>query len=40
MSRDISLPIVLGTREGIDALAQFIQKTGAFTKTGKQAIHK
>jgi len=26
---------ILGTEEGIDALAKFIHKTGAFTKTGE-----
>ncbi|KAJ6537273.1 hypothetical protein DFH09DRAFT_930974 [Mycena vulgaris] len=34
-SRDISLPEILGTKEGIDALAEFLDKSGVFTKTGE-----
>ena len=33
-SRHLSLPVVLGTTKGISALAEFITKTGAFSKTG------
>ncbi|KAJ6528059.1 hypothetical protein B0H19DRAFT_969320 [Mycena capillaripes] len=35
ISRDASLPEILGTREGIAALAKFLEESGAFTKTGK-----
>lgn len=34
VSRDISLSEILGTKEGIAALADFLKATGAFTKTG------
>ncbi|KAK0241238.1 hypothetical protein EDD85DRAFT_879324 [Armillaria nabsnona] len=34
VSRDIYLPDILGTKEGIEALASFLEKSGAFTKTG------
>ncbi|TFY60198.1 hypothetical protein EVJ58_g5302 [Rhodofomes roseus] len=34
-SETIDLPTILGTEEGIDALAHFIEKSGAFTKTGE-----
>ncbi|KAF7343444.1 putative RNA-directed DNA polymerase from transposon BS [Mycena venus] len=33
-SRDISLPEILGTKDGIAALAKFLEESGAFTKTG------
>ncbi|KAJ7727811.1 hypothetical protein DFH07DRAFT_697884, partial [Mycena maculata] len=36
VSRDVSLPEILGTKKGIEALAKFLDKSGAFTKTGKQ----
>jgi hypothetical protein len=35
VSRDISLPEILGTRDGIRALSEFLEKSGAFTKTGE-----
>jgi len=35
VSRDISVPEILGTSEGILALANFIRDSGAFTRTGK-----
>ena len=34
-SRDLSLPEILGTKDGIAALAKFLEASGAFTKTGK-----
>ncbi|KAF8206201.1 hypothetical protein K438DRAFT_1714509 [Mycena galopus ATCC 62051] len=34
-SRDLSLPDILGTKEGVAALAKFLEESGAFTKTGK-----
>lgn len=34
VSLNISLPSILGTDKGISALAEFIRKTGAFTKEG------
>ncbi|KAF7350488.1 RnaseH domain transposon factor [Mycena venus] len=34
VSRDISLPEILGTKDGIAALAKFLEESGAFTKTG------
>jgi ribonuclease HI len=33
-SRYIALPEILGTKKGIAALAEFIQKSGAFSRTG------
>ncbi|KAJ6604183.1 hypothetical protein DFH09DRAFT_1242248 [Mycena vulgaris] len=33
-SRDVSLPEILGTKDGIAALAKFLEESGAFTKTG------
>ncbi|KAF7980442.1 hypothetical protein HWV62_38290 [Athelia sp. TMB] len=33
-SRDLSLPEILGTKKGIEALNEFLEKSGAFTKTG------
>ena len=35
VSRDISLPEILGTPKGIEALAKFLELSGAFTKTGQ-----
>lgn len=35
VSRDVSLPEILGTASGIEALSKFLRKTGAFTKTGE-----
>jgi hypothetical protein len=35
VSRDISVPEILGTKEGISALAEFLDVSGAFTKTGE-----
>ncbi|KAJ6479747.1 hypothetical protein C8R45DRAFT_832658, partial [Mycena sanguinolenta] len=32
--RDLSLPELLGTKEGIAATAKFLEESGAFTKTG------
>ncbi|KAF8180513.1 hypothetical protein K438DRAFT_1976703 [Mycena galopus ATCC 62051] len=34
-SKDLFLPELLGTKEGISALAKFLEQSGAFTKTGK-----
>ena len=34
VSRDIVLPDILGTKKGITALADFIYKSGAFSRTG------
>jgi hypothetical protein len=34
-SRDISLPEILGTEKGIEALIDFLEESGAFTKTWK-----
>ncbi|KAK0455776.1 uncharacterized protein EV420DRAFT_1553204 [Desarmillaria tabescens] len=34
VSRDLYLPDILGTKRGIEALAAFLEKSGAFTKTG------
>ncbi|KAJ7833953.1 hypothetical protein B0H14DRAFT_2364015, partial [Mycena olivaceomarginata] len=34
VSRDISLPEILGTKDGIAALAKFLEESGAFTKSG------
>ena len=34
VSRDIDMPVILGTKKGIKALSQFITKSGAFTKGG------
>ena len=33
-SRHLALPVILGTPKGISALAEFIQKSGAFSRTG------
>ena len=38
ISPDLSLPDLLSTKKGIRALAQFILKTGAFTKTGEESL--
>ncbi|KAF8828234.1 hypothetical protein HHX47_DHR4000457 [Lentinula edodes] len=35
-SDDICLKEILGTEEGIEALTEFLEESGAFTKTGKQ----
>ncbi|KAJ3853055.1 hypothetical protein EV368DRAFT_23101, partial [Lentinula lateritia] len=35
-SQDICLKDILGTKEGIEALTEFLDEIGAFTKTGKQ----
>ncbi|KDQ54801.1 hypothetical protein JAAARDRAFT_98186, partial [Jaapia argillacea MUCL 33604] len=35
VSSQISLPVILGTRKGINALSSFIMESGAFTKTGE-----
>ncbi|KAJ7708468.1 hypothetical protein B0H14DRAFT_3642837 [Mycena olivaceomarginata] len=35
-SRDLSLPEILGTPEGVEDLAEFLEKSGAFTKNGKK----
>ncbi|KAJ6622184.1 hypothetical protein B0H10DRAFT_1788400, partial [Mycena sp. CBHHK59/15] len=35
LSRDVSPPEILGTKKGIEALAEFLDKSGVFTKTGK-----
>ena len=34
VSRTIALPEILGTKEGISALSNFLKKTSAFTRTG------
>ncbi|KAF5350420.1 hypothetical protein D9758_012444 [Tetrapyrgos nigripes] len=34
-SENLEMPELLGTKDGIEALTEFIQKSGAFTKTGK-----
>ena len=34
-SRHLALPVLLGTHKGIAALAKFIQKSGAFSRTGE-----
>jgi hypothetical protein len=35
VSRDIWLPTILGTKTGIIALTDFLQKTTAFTRNGQ-----
>ena len=30
------MPEILGTEKGIEALAEFLEKSGAFTKTGRK----
>ncbi|KAJ7495394.1 hypothetical protein FB451DRAFT_1214003 [Mycena latifolia] len=35
VSRVVSLPEIMGKIEGIVALAEFLEKSGAFTKTGE-----
>lgn len=35
-SQDICLKDILGTKEGIEALTEFLDESGTFTKTGKQ----
>ncbi|KAJ6453146.1 hypothetical protein C8R45DRAFT_847281, partial [Mycena sanguinolenta] len=39
-SRDLSLPELLGTKEGIAATAKFLEESGAFTKTGRLRYDK
>ncbi|KAJ3862450.1 hypothetical protein EV359DRAFT_12033, partial [Lentinula novae-zelandiae] len=34
-SKDICLKDILGTREGIEALTEFLDESGAFTRTGR-----
>lgn len=34
VSRNISLHEILGTNDGISALAEFLEESGAFTKSG------
>ena len=40
LSRDIFLPEILGTEEGIKALSTFLKVTNAFKATGKQTTPK
>lgn len=35
VSEDVSLPEILGTRDGISALITFLEKSGAFSKNGR-----
>ncbi|KAJ7927664.1 hypothetical protein B0H13DRAFT_2553523 [Mycena leptocephala] len=35
VSEDISMPEILATEKGLQALALFLERTGAFTKTGR-----
>ncbi|KAJ7591613.1 hypothetical protein C8J56DRAFT_935989 [Mycena floridula] len=35
VSKDIGLPTIMGTKRGILALVDLIEKSGAFTRTGK-----
>lgn len=35
ISRDLFLPTILGTEEGIQALTNFLQKSGAFSMLGR-----
>ncbi|KAJ3871286.1 hypothetical protein F5051DRAFT_315518, partial [Lentinula edodes] len=35
VSDDLDMGEILGTEEGIEALAEFIEKSGAFKKTGQ-----
>lgn len=35
-SESIELPTILGTKEGVEALATFLENSGAFTKTGEE----
>ncbi|KAJ6494663.1 hypothetical protein C8R47DRAFT_1116707 [Mycena vitilis] len=37
-SEQLSIPDLLGTTKGLWALATFLEKTGAFTKTGRPRI--
>ncbi|KAJ7212181.1 hypothetical protein GGX14DRAFT_361970 [Mycena pura] len=39
VSRDNSLPAILGTRDSITALAKFLKESGAFTKNGMPRHH-
>ncbi|KAJ3735324.1 hypothetical protein DFJ43DRAFT_983626, partial [Lentinula guzmanii] len=34
-SQDICLADILGTKEGVEALSEFVEISGAFTKTGQ-----
>ncbi|EAU90359.2 hypothetical protein CC1G_09041 [Coprinopsis cinerea okayama7 len=34
VSQDVALPDILGTKQGIEALAEFLDRSGAFTRTG------
>ena len=38
VARDLSLRTILCTQRGISALAEFIRRSGAFTKTGDQDL--
>ena len=38
VSATLSLPEILGTRKGLEDLAAFLEKSGAFTKTGRPRI--
>ncbi|KAG7447139.1 uncharacterized protein BT62DRAFT_1004717, partial [Guyanagaster necrorhizus] len=40
VSRTIYLPDILGTKEGITALSEFMENTGAFTRTGQPQNEK
>ncbi|KAJ8090653.1 hypothetical protein PM082_018210 [Marasmius tenuissimus] len=35
VSKDVALPDILGTPNGIEALSEFLAKSGAFTVTGR-----
>ncbi|KIY50716.1 hypothetical protein FISHEDRAFT_24968, partial [Fistulina hepatica ATCC 64428] len=34
VSREVSPQVILGTGRGVDALAEFLEASGAFTNTG------
>ncbi|KAG6898895.1 hypothetical protein C0993_003093 [Termitomyces sp. T159_Od127] len=36
----VELGVLLGTTKGLEAMAKFLAKTGAFTKMGKSCKHK
>jgi hypothetical protein len=38
VSATLSLPEIIGTRKGLEPLAVFLKKSGAFTKTGRPPI--
>ena len=40
LSRDIFLPEILGTEEGIKALSTFLKDTNAFKAAGRQTVPK